>query len=202
MHCDLWLAQPKTETRLRTILRTAGVAFAVWALTVAFGLWTTRSAANREQAALAARSQQLSTLSDSMAGKRADVTRAGRVQTASPEGAGSAEFTIELSALAQTSGAELTGVQIGSDDKAGAAPAAAAADKAKAGDNWQQESFECNTYGQYAALSRFLDGMTNSRRVLEFRTIEIAPADAKTTMDAPDLQMKLSGVVYGLPEKP
>lgn len=199
MRCDLWLAQPKTETGLRAALRIAAALFAAWAVAVAFGLWSGRSAAGREQTRLAARTRELSTLSGGMTGKRADAERAEHVQTDSPEGAGSAEFTLELSALAQTAGAEVTGVQIGGGDKA-----AAVSDKSndKSANDWQQETFECSARGQYAALSRFLDGLTASKRVLEFHTIEIAPAGAGTGADAPTLEMKLSGIVYGLPEKP
>nr|MDQ2688035.1 hypothetical protein [Armatimonadota bacterium] len=161
MRCDWWLAQPKTEIVLRTALRTATALFALWALAVAIGLWGGRSAAGRKQALLTTRTQELSTLSGGMTGKRADAERATDVQTASPEGAGSAEFTLELSALAQTAGAEVTGVQIGSD-------AAPTTGNDKSNNEWQQETFECNAGGQYAALSRFLDGLAASKRVLEF----------------------------------
>ena len=201
MRCNLWLAQPNTETLLRTALRIAGTLFAAWALCAIFGVWSARSALARGQAALAARSQQLSTLAGGMAGKRQDAARAGRVQTVSPAGPGSADFTVEMSALAQTAGAQVTGVQIGGDDKA-AGGAAAAAGKSKGDADWQQESFECNVQGRYGALSRFLDGLTASRRVLEFRALQVAPAGAGGGVAEPDLQLKITGVVYGLAAKP
>lgn len=195
MRCDLWLAQPNTETHLRAALRIAGTLFAVWALAVAFGLWSMRSAVTRGQTALAARSQQLSTLADNLNGKHRDAAQAALVQTASPEGSGSADFATELNGLAQTAGAEMTGVQMGNNDKAAASQDKNAAD-------WQQEGFECNVQGQYAALTRFLDGLTASRRVLEFRGIQVTPSGAGTGTDAPVLEMKLTGVVSGLAQKP
>lgn len=199
MRCDLWLAQPNTETMLRAALRLTGALVAVWALAVAVGVWSARSTVDREQTALTARSQQLSTLAGSMAGKRSDASRAGRVQTSSPEGPGSAEFAIELSALAQTAGAKLTGVRIGIADKAKTGPPVAAA-TGKGDDNWQQESFECSAEGQYTGLSRFLNGLAASRRVLEFQAIQVSPMGIGTS--EPSLQLKLTGVVYGLAEKP
>lgn len=211
MRYELWLAQPKMEGVLRASLRTAGALFAVWALAVAFLLWSTRSTLNRQQAALAARSQQMSALAGGMAGKRADALHARRVRTSSPEGPGSAEFTGELTALAETAGADVSGVQIGgtsapNSPPRGAAPATAGTNPvpteiASAAD-WKQESFECNVQGHYASLSRFLDGLAASRRVLEFRSVQIMPAAEPAGATNPRLQLKVTGVVYGLAETP
>jgi hypothetical protein len=222
MRLNLWLAQPETEKKLAAVLRIAVTAFTCWALAAAYGLWSTRSALAASQSAIVSQGKKISDLAREMPGKRLEAANAARVKIAASESAASADLTDELSRLAQVAGVEIAGVRIGDGGQgkgaAQSSPAPTNADPASSqptssetapatpasaptSDSSDQETFECNVAGEYGALTRFLDGLASSRRMLDITAVEVTQAPTKTQTTAPRLEMKLSGIVYELPEK-
>lgn len=220
MHGDLWLAQSETERKLRMALAISATVVAVWALLAAGLFWNSRRSLAAVQETLRARTQQLSDTARALPDRRAEAKKAARVKTTSPTGAGSGEFVGEITAVAQATGAEVIGVQIGDGDPAASAarprvvsvtpgpqspggvqPVAAPQAGGTSGGDWSQETFECNVKGSYHTLSLFLNGLTASPRVLEFRAIQVMPAEGRQG-EGSRLQLKLTGILYGLPDAP
>jgi hypothetical protein len=223
MRLNLWLALPETEKKLGAVLRVAVAAFACWSLAAAYGLWSVRSALAASQLAIVSQSKKLSDVVREIPPKRIEAANAVNVKIAASESAASADLTDELSRIAQGTDVEIAGVRIGdggqgkgpaqsspgptnanpaSSQSTSSQSAASPPASAPASDGSDQETFECNVAGQYGALTRFLNELSASRRVMEITGLEVTQTAMKTQTDTPRLEMKLSGIVYELPEKP
>lgn len=215
MHWDLWLAQPETEQKLSVLLKSTAIAMSLWAMGTAYGLWNTRTTLAADQSTVAAHSRQLTELMRGLPEKRVVAASAAQARPAPAGIGGSAGIAEEVAALAHEAGAEVEGVRIGDGDKAqsSSAPAvgavtaaapgagsAAAASTAPAAPG--QEKFECNVSGEYASLSRFLNGLAQSRDMLDISALQVIQIDTKGRADNPRLEMKMSGILYGEPDKP
>ncbi len=217
MRWNLWLAQPETERSLGTVLRITVTVVALWTLSAAYGVWSTRAALAAAQLSVLTQSNQMSQIAHDLPEKRRQARKAAEVKLISSQGAGSAEITEELTDLARAAGAEVRGVRIGDGTQAGVAaqtpptpsgaagasaegsPSAAssATVQAAAGaDEGTHETFECNISGQYPALTRFLSRLAASRHVLDITSLQVTLGDAKARPDAPRLEMQISGTIY------
>jgi hypothetical protein len=210
MRLNLWLAQPETEQKLAAWLRIAVIAFVCWAVAAVYGLWSTHAALVASQSFVVSQSKKITEVTQELPRKRTEAAKSAQVKVAATESAASADLTEELSRIAQVAGSEIAGVRIGDGDEtaqgggnaAKPAPASSAAAAAPASDGWGQESFECNVAGNYGALTTFLNVLAASRSVLDVTSVEVSQAGSKPTADGPHLEMKLSGILYMLPEKP
>lgn len=220
MHWELWLAQQKIGRALGTALRLAAGAALIWALAIAYGLWSTRAALADAQSAFVARQKQFTEMTASLPVKRREAAQAERLRTAMPGGAGGTEFTAELHRLAGAAGAEVRAARIGSGDPAAPAQAAAnpapaqnsatavtpaapgvtavAPDPAGAG-NWKSVRFECSITGTFDALTGFLERLVTLSRVVEIKTMQVTRGGESARTGR--LQMRLTGAVSGLQER-
>ncbi len=209
MRWNLWLAQPETERALKSVLRIAMTLTALWTLTAAYGVWSTRTALAATQVSSLAQSSQLAQLALSLPAKRCLALKASEVKMLSSQGSGSAEITEEFADLARMAGAEVRGVQIGDGkqgsavaqpppsragtETAGTSPAAAPTAGTGSAD---QEAFECNIAGDYPSLTRFLGGLAASHHILDITSLEVTQNGAKSGSDPLRLEMKINGIVH------
>ena len=217
MRWDIWLAQPRTADSLRTILRMAACLGAIWTLAVFYGLWSTENGLVDTQATMVTRQKQVAGMAVSLRQKRRDALKADQLRTSAPDGPGSAEFTNEIIALANTAGAVVTGARIGGNDVAAApTPAAPPAPTASGGatvtptpaapaagpeGGWAKAPLECTVEGRYEALMRFMEGLASSPRLFDIASVQMIRTNIDPRTGALRLQMKFSGTLYGLPEK-
>lgn len=212
MRLNLWLAQPETERKLATSLRLVLIAFACWAVAVAYGLWSTRSAVAASQSAVVSQGKKIDAAAQGLPSRQIEAANAAHVKIAASASAASADLTDELSRIAQVAGVQIAGVRIG-ETKQGevtiqSSPAAASPKSASsvvastpADDAWEHEEFECNVAGDYHNLTQFLNVLAASNHVLDITAVDVTQVGANTKTGGPRLEMKLSGIVYELPGK-
>lgn len=223
MRWDLWLAQPKTARGLRTLVQATACVCAVWGGTLAYSLWTTQRALADERASLEARRKQMAGMAASLRQKQADAKRAAYLRISAPDGVGRAEFAAEISRLCQRTGVGLIGARIGSGNPPSAAPASqtagqAASNNAQPADSapvaanepvgssaesrWRQAKLECHLVGPFQNLLALLDDLAAEPFVLEITGIQMVRYKMDASTGVVVLQMKLTGLLYGLADKP
>jgi len=197
MRLDFWLAQPETERTLTTALRLVASGIVLWAAAASYGLWSAHGALATAQSDLTTQSHQLTEIARNLPEKRRQAARAQRVRVVLPDEGGEAEVLNQLASLAQSSGAEVQGIHLGT----GGQPST----RTQSGTNspaGKGETFECDLAGPYSAFSRFLDSLTASPQALDLVSIEVTKTNAKTRTNEPRLALKLTGRVGDAGEKP
>lgn len=181
MRLDLWLAQPETESKLGAALRLVIIVVALWAVAVAYGVWSMQGALTAAQSDIIAQGRQISEVARTLPEKRLKAASAARIPVSAPENGGSADIFHDLSSLARSAGADAQGIHRG---------------------DGKDQTFECNLAGPYDALTRFLDRLAASPQPFDITSLQVTTAGAKTSPAAPLLELKLIGKVSETPQKP
>ncbi len=227
MRWDIWLAQSRTADSLRAIVRIAICLCGLWTLAVFYSLWSTESGLTSTQARVSLRQKQVAEMAVSFRQRRQDSFKADGLKTAPPDGPGSAEFTDEIIAVANAAGATVVGARVGGNEAAAAAAAAAPAPPAApnvpggaavaavvtpaspapvgtgagTAGGWVKAPLECTVEGRYQSLMQFMERLAASPRLFDISSVQLVRTSIDPQTGALRLQMKFSGVLYGLPEK-
>ncbi len=191
--------------------------------TGAYSLYNARRTVNAETQRVESFRRQINEMREVLTAKRKVAALADTLRTEPPDGAGSGLFIQQVNHLAEqmhldhftlrmmdsAPRPQQAPVQTGAQKQGGNntaaqppnAPAANGAPEDGPLANWSRSGFEAEVAGEFRDLSDFLKKLAAIPFVVEVASIEVHPLGSGAKNRSSKLLMRLSGTLYGLPDK-